>query len=322
MGSRGDSGFAAVADQFALLRTPAARAEKTTPGKTLRKRTSESPSLFASPRRVPVRSVSPSLLRRLPIDLGGTFRALALDRDSTVPALHETSDEERQAAFSSPLQAFEPATEPRAVPLTPAPSCPAFPLPVQGARLPPQREQTILPTECQPLARYLEVQNEVPASLTLVLTEPQPQWCLVDGQPTLAVVQDVVPAQDLLTQAMSIAGIPVQPQPIHHDQSPEDTDDPDTHQIGAQRILEYLETHQPPVPPQADQSRNRRHDEEEDQTDTQEDDTRRQAARPAGPPHPPVRVSPPPPEVNWPKDSGFVLGAMKIEMLLHSLYLP
>ncbi|KAM7288268.1 uncharacterized protein ISCGN_028521 [Ixodes scapularis] len=82
-----------------------------------------------------------------------------------------------------------------------------------------------------------------------------------------------------------------QPQP-----EPEEVD---THQIGADRILRYLEAHQPPVPPQAGQPRDPPDNNEENKDLSEEVDSRQQAARQARPPHPPVRPSRQPPNVDW-----------------------
>ncbi|KAG0417121.1 hypothetical protein HPB47_005866 [Ixodes persulcatus] len=167
-------------------------------------------------------------------------------------------------------------------------------------QLPSASDQSV-PPACGNLAHSLECQNDVPKNLTLVLTNPRPQWCLVDGQPTLALLQEVIQPPDLLAQAMGLAGVPMQPDQEPDLQPPLEPDETDTHQVGAERILRYLQDHQPTVPQQAEEQRDSDDQSEEDEDLTEEEnDTRRQAARSAGPPHPPVRASNRPPDVNWP----------------------
>ncbi|KAG0423763.1 hypothetical protein HPB47_000469 [Ixodes persulcatus] len=82
-------------------------------------------------------------------------------------------------------------------------------------------------------------------------------------------------------------------------ESHQEDDKPDSNQIAAERILRYLEDHEPAVPPEEGQRRRNQQDQQENEDDATEEDTRRQAARSAGPPHPPVRFSVDSPKVDW-----------------------
>ncbi|KAG0422166.1 hypothetical protein HPB47_001996 [Ixodes persulcatus] len=97
---------------------------------------------------------------------------------------------------------------------------------------------------------------------------------------------------------MVVAGVPMQPPAVHVQRQPQpiqEAEPPDSHEVVAERILRYLEDHQPPLPDEEDQRRADDQASQEDEDDPDESDTRRQAIHPAGPPHPPVRPSRPPP---------------------------
>lgn len=254
--------------------------------------TSES-LLFSSPRRRQDTPVSPSIRQRLPIDIEGTFQKLS----PSPPGQEDLGTTFGDMVMTQPsaVTVSHPTTATDRLP----PSHPLLQTPVQ----PPPPEELFLPAtspqetaplpEFQPLAQFLQAEQTIPRSLTLVLTEPRAQWVLVQGQPTLALLQDVVSPDDIPAQAMAISGVPMQPtahvQPQR--QPTEDTKPPDSHQVAAELILRYLEDHEPPVPGQEDERRPTEQDNEENEDDASENDTRRQAAKLAAQPHPPVRPS-------------------------------
>lgn len=114
----------------------------------------------------------------------------------------------------------------------------------------------------------------------------------MDGVPTYAVVQDLIPQHNILAQALQEVGnSPDTPSatPTSSLESLEtfETED-DTLATGAERILKWLKAQDIPT------------DSEPTDDDGQnDDDTRRSAARPAGAPYRPVRQSLPPPSVDW-----------------------
>ncbi|KAM7288270.1 uncharacterized protein ISCGN_028523 [Ixodes scapularis] len=111
-------------------------------------------------------------------------------------------------------------------------------LPPVAAPLPPPVIPT--PVEIQGLKDYLKAPEGTPLHLNCVLSDPRPQWLVVNHQPTLVLVQDVVAEDDILAQALNIAGIvpQLQPQQVLHQPQPE-PEEVDTHQVwkGEQGML-------------------------------------------------------------------------------------
>lgn len=106
-----------------------------------------------------------------------------------------------------PLQANRWATQlvpPRAFPCL-APTSEPLVTPLYPVPLPPTAE---IPSECWDLLTHLDATSGVPASLDLVLGQAQTVVAIVDGTPTLALLQDVLRPDDLLAQAIREAGIP------------------------------------------------------------------------------------------------------------------
>lgn len=133
---------------------------------------------------------------------------------------------------------------------------------------PLRQQDDTAPSGCENLASYLQVQERVPSNLTHVLSNPRPQWYIVDGQPTLAFVLDIIDINDILAQAMALAGAPMQQQqsfPQLQPEPPEGQEPTDSHEVAADRILRYLEAHQPTLPNEEGQRRPSAEEEQEDQ---------------------------------------------------------
>lgn len=133
--------------------------------------------------------------------------------------------------------------------------------------------------------------------LEFITGPTQPVLAVIDGVPTYAVVQDLIPQRDMLSQALQEVGLlnplAVTPTPSSEDSSSTQSStslesEDDTLAFGAERVLRWLESHE--IPPDSDDSATEQED---------NDDSRRAASRPAGPPYQPVRQSLPPPSVNW-----------------------
>lgn len=233
--------------------------------------------------RVSGPSVPLSILEKLPVTLEGTFQKLS--SPDTSP---------RKELSFAPTPFVEPAAHselPPSVPTSAREAEVGFVCAPSLAALPSPHVDTtpeLRPTPPDPnLTAYLQVERDVPVHLECMLTSPQPQWYVINGQPTLALVQDVVRVPDILEQALQLAGIPPQPlsgQPSLVQPEPLPREDDDTHQIAAERILRYLQDHEPPIPGQADQTGRQDQSSEEDSDVTQENDSKRQALRSAGPP--------------------------------------
>ncbi|KAM7294388.1 hypothetical protein ISCGN_023894 [Ixodes scapularis] len=170
------------------------------------------------------------------------------------------------------------------------------------------------PPECQELLTYYDAATGVPAPLQLILGNAQSVLAIVDGTPTLAILQDLILPEDILAQAIREAGIPAHQlaveapglprpsttqdetetsssnatpsEPSSTPSDDEDADESDSLEDAALRILKWLHVHEP-FPPLPEDDNN------------EEQDSRRPAFLAAGAPHPPVRPSLPPPLVNW-----------------------
>ncbi|KAM7296418.1 hypothetical protein ISCGN_021577 [Ixodes scapularis] len=181
------------------------------------------------------------------------------------------------------------------------------------------------PQECLDLLDAVDaLPTGLPRPLDLVLGEAQTVAVVVDGVPTLGLLQDILLPEDLLAQALREAGVPGSTTPsdpagvpslpavpvtapapspgaFPRPASPSttassasdlttdsevaaDLPEDDSLADAGLRILQWLQRHQPHPPPDQDQQDN-------------DDDSRRPAAFPLLPPYPPVRPTEPVPKV-------------------------
>lgn len=148
------------------------------------------------------------------------------------------------------------------------------------------------PPECLRLLEDLEATEGPVKRLSFIAGPASPAIAIVNGVPTYALVQDLVPQPDILAQALVEVGLLPQEEPplLSPSDSSQDTEqsEDDTLMIGAERILRWLEDNE--ILPDNDQQSDHEID---------EDDSRRPAALTHGPPFKPVRKSSTPPKVNW-----------------------
>lgn len=153
--------------------------------------TRECPPPLFSLRRGTGPSLPVTLQERLPLDLQGTFRALS----PSPPGPQSPEETTPVDALPSPSVPGKQQTQllgadrpPMATPLMGVPSPQPRPHVADASRT-PQPQEDAANFDCSNLANYLQVNQGIPVNLTLVLTAPRPTWHIVQGQPTLALVQ-------------------------------------------------------------------------------------------------------------------------------------
>ncbi|KAG0443973.1 hypothetical protein HPB47_014326 [Ixodes persulcatus] len=178
------------------------------------------------------------------------------------------------------------------------------------------------PPECVELLERLEASQGVPTALDLVLGPARPTAAVVDGVPTLVLIQDVLLPGDLLAQAVREAGLPALSSPPVSVSGPSLVADPSAESLPfpsapSSRGPDGEGTFSPlslASGPSSNSSMNSDSDDGEDsltdatlrilrwlaihntfrdlggsQDEADSSDSRRPAAFPAGPPHQPVR---------------------------------
>ncbi|KAG0436318.1 hypothetical protein HPB47_018019 [Ixodes persulcatus] len=222
----------------------------------------------------PYNAYNPSAGGEQPLRATPTFRPrFSSDLLSPLADLQHPAGPPRSEAFPTPLRLPTPLSSFQ-------PCLPwAFPTPATPVSLFFSQRRSLVPPECVALLDSIDAPTGIPRALDIVLGPARPTVALVDGVPTLALLQDVLFPEDLLAQATE-AGLedsPIVPASGSPPDSGMDSDSDggqDSLAHAALRILRWLVVHQPFFAP----------DETEDYNE-QSSNSRRQAAFPSGPPH-------------------------------------